>query len=60
MCGLWCGRENFLAYVDQVLVPTLRGGDIVVLDSLALGLFTSDECANSIRHCGDRLLHETL
>jgi transposase len=26
--------ESFLAYVEQVLVPTLRSGDIVVLDNL--------------------------
>ena len=30
MTGVW-----FLAYVEQVLVPTLRPGDIVVLDNLA-------------------------
>ncbi|MGH9565084.1 MAG: transposase, partial [Candidatus Angelobacter sp.] len=27
---------SFLAYVEQVLVPTLRGGDVVVLDNLAV------------------------
>ena len=27
---------TFLAYVEQVLVPTLRPGDVVVLDNLAL------------------------
>jgi transposase len=26
--------ENFLAYVEQVLVPTLKAGDIVVIDNL--------------------------
>jgi transposase len=26
--------EAFLAYVDQVLVPTLRPGDVVVMDNL--------------------------
>jgi len=106
---------TFLAYVEQVLVPTLRRGDVVVLDNLAahkqpevrraieqagaqvrflppyspdfnpielafaklkaflraarprsfdqvcsliataLGLFTSDECANYARHCGYRV-----
>ena len=30
MTGGW-----FLAYVEQVLVPTLRPGDIVILDNLA-------------------------
>jgi DDE superfamily endonuclease len=28
--------ETFLAYVEQVLVPTLRPGDVVVLDNLAV------------------------
>ena len=106
---------TFLAYVEQVLVPTLRPGDVVVLDNLAvhkhpdvhaaiaragaqlrflppyspdfnpielafaklkaflraarprtfdhvvelvgraLGLFTPQECANFIRHCGYRV-----
>jgi hypothetical protein len=26
--------EAFLAYIEQVLVPTLRRGDIVVMDRL--------------------------
>jgi transposase len=30
MTGAW-----FLAYVEQILVPTLRPGDIVILDNLA-------------------------
>ena len=108
-------NASFLAYVEQVLVPTLRRGDVVVLDNLpvhkqpavraaieavgahlrflppyspdfnpielafaklkafiraarprtfdhvceltaiALGLFTSTECRNFIRHCGYRV-----
>ena len=28
--------ETFLAYLEQVLVPTLRRGDVVVLDNLAV------------------------
>jgi transposase len=28
--------ESFLAYVKQVLVPTLRSGDVVVLDNLVV------------------------
>jgi transposase len=28
--------DTFLAYVEQVLVPTLRPGDVVVLDNLAV------------------------
>jgi transposase len=106
---------SFLAYVEQVLVPTLRLGDVVVLDNLAvhkqpavrtaiehagaslrflppyspdfnpielafaklkaflraarprsyeqvctliaiaLDLYTADECANYVRHCGYRV-----
>ena len=106
---------SFLAYVEQVLVPTLHPGDVVVLDNLAvhkqpevrtaieqagahlrflppyspdfnpielafaklkaflraarprsyeqvchliaiaLDLFTADECANFVRHCGYRV-----
>jgi transposase len=108
-------NPSFLAYVEQILVPTLRPGDIVVLDNLAvhkqpdvraaiehvgahlrflppyspdfnpielafaklkafmraarprnfdqvcalvaaaLGLYTSIECANYVRHCGYRV-----
>jgi transposase len=29
-------NPTFLAYVEQVLVPTLRPGDVVVLDNLAM------------------------
>ena len=29
-------NASFLAYVEQVLVPTLRPGDVVVLDNLAV------------------------
>jgi len=29
-------NPSFLAYVEQVLVPTLRPGDVVVLDNLAM------------------------
>ena len=87
---------TFHAYVTEVLVPTLRPGDVIVLDNLkvhhhpavrlaleAAGavvrflprtggapshlrsglrpdrhrphLFTADECANYIRHCGYRV-----
>ena len=108
-------NPTFRAYVEQVLVPTLRPGDVVVLDNLAvhkqpeiraaiegvgahlrflppyspdfnpieqafaklkaflraarprrfdqvcellataLGLFTSTECTNYVRHCGYRV-----
>ena len=29
-------NESFLAYVEQILVPTLRVGDVVVLDNLSV------------------------
>ena len=29
-------NESFRAYVDQVLVPTLRPGDVVIMDNLAV------------------------
>jgi transposase len=29
-------KPTFLAYIEQVLVPTLRPGDVVVLDNLAV------------------------
>jgi transposase len=29
-------NPSFLAYVEQILVPTLRPGDVVVLDNLAV------------------------
>ena len=29
-------NPSFLAYVEQVLVPTLRPGDVIVLDNLAV------------------------
>jgi transposase len=108
-------NPTFLAYVEQVLLPTLRPGDVVVLDNLvvhkqpeirlaiegagahlrflppyspdfnpieqafaklkaflraarprsfdqvcelmvaAIGLFTSTECTNFVRHCGYRV-----
>jgi transposase len=108
-------NPSFLAYVEQILVPTLRPGDVVVLDNLAvhkqpevraaieyvgaqlrflppyspdfnpielafaklkafmraarprtfeqvcalvaaaLGLYTSTECTNYVRHCGYRI-----
>jgi transposase len=53
----------FLAYVEQVLVPTLRPGDIVIMDNLpahkpvdalatAIKTFTPHECANYFTACG--------
>jgi transposase len=30
-----CNGNGFLAYVEQVLAPTLKSGDVVVLDNLS-------------------------
>jgi transposase len=43
----------FLAYVEQVLVPTLRPGDVVVLDNLAIHKQPAVQAA--IEHVGARL-----
>jgi transposase len=43
----------FLAYVEQVLVPTLRPGDVVVLDNLAM--HKQPEVQAAIEHVGARL-----
>jgi transposase len=41
---------SFLAYVEQVLVPTLRPGDVVVLDNLAV--HKQPEVRAAIEHVG--------
>jgi len=46
--------ERFLAYVEQELVPTLRPGDIVVLDNL--GSHKSKQVRRAIRTTGARLI----
>jgi len=46
--------ERFLAYVEQELVPTLRPGDIVVLDNL--GSHKSKQVRRTIRTTGARLI----
>ena len=46
--------ERFLAYVEQFLVPTLRPGDIVILDNL--GSHKGKAVRNAIRATGARLL----
>ena len=46
--------ERFLAYVEQFLVPTLRPGDIVVLDNL--GSHKGKAVRRVIRAAGARLL----
>ena len=46
-------NPTFLAYVEQVLVPTLRPGDVVVLDNLAIHKQPAVQAA--IEHVGARL-----
>lgn len=46
--------ESFLGYVTQVLVPTLRPGDIVVMDNL--GSHKSNAIRDAIRSVGARRL----
>ena len=46
--------ESFLAYVTQILVPTLKPGDIVVMDNL--GSHKSKAVRNAIRLAGARRL----
>jgi transposase len=45
--------ESFLAYVEQVLVPTLAPGDIVVLDNL--GSHKGKRVRDAVRSAGARL-----
>ena len=47
--------EWFLAYVEQVLVPTLKPGDIVALDNL--GSHRSHRIRELIEACGATLLY---
>ena len=47
--------EWFLAYVEQVLCPTLRAGDVVVLDNL--GSHKSDKIRQAIEARGTRLFY---
>jgi DDE superfamily endonuclease len=46
-------NPTFLAYVEQVLVPTLRPGDVVVLDNLAM--HKQPEVQIAIERVGARL-----
>ena len=46
--------ELFLAWVEQFLVPTLRPGDIVVLDNL--GSHKGRAVRRAIRHAGAQLV----
>ena len=45
--------ETFLAYVEQILVPTLRAGDIVVIDNL--GSHKGNAVRRAIRAAGAKL-----
>lgn len=45
--------ESFLAYVRQVLVPTLRPGDMVIMDNL--GSHKSAAVREAIEAAGARL-----
>jgi putative transposase len=45
--------KSFLAYVDQILVPTLRPGDIVIMDNLSS--HKSNAVRDAIRKAGARL-----
>jgi len=46
--------RSFLAYVSQVLVPTLRPGDVVILDNL--GSHKGQAVRRAIRAAGAKLL----
>lgn len=46
--------ERFLVYVEQVLVPTLKPGDIVIMDNL--GSHKSKAVRQAIRNAGARLI----
>ena len=46
--------RSFLAYVEQFLVPTLKPGDIVVLDNL--GSHKGDAARKAIRAAGARII----
>jgi len=47
--------ETFLAYVEQILVPTLRPGDVVVIDNL--GSHKSKAVRRAIRAAGAKLFY---
>ena len=45
--------KSFLAYVEQILVPTLKPGDIVIMDNL--GSHKGKAVRNAIRTAGAKL-----
>lgn len=48
-------REIFLAYLEKVLCPALRSGDVVVMDNLSS--HKVDGVRQRIEQCGARLLY---
>ena len=46
--------ESFLLYVQQILVPTLKSGDIVIMDNL--GSHKAEATSQAIRAAGARLI----
>ncbi len=46
--------ESFLLYVQQILVPTLKSGDIVVMDNL--GSHKAEATSQAIKAAGARLI----
>ena len=48
-------KTSFMAYIEQVLAPTLRPGDVVMADNL--GCHKSKEVRAALRAAGARLEH---
>ena len=48
-------QEIFLAYVEQVLCPALRPGDVVVMDNFKFA--QGRRCTQTDRTCGAELLY---
>jgi transposase len=46
-------KVNFLTYIEQFLVPTLKPGDIVIMDNL--GVHKAKEVRQAIRAAGAKL-----
>jgi transposase len=47
--------ESFLRYVEQFLLPTLKPGDVVIMDNL--GSHKADAIRQAIRSAGARLIY---
>jgi transposase len=54
VCSTDRSGQSFLAYVEQFLVPTLRPGDIVIIDNL--GSHKGKAVRQAIRAAGAKLL----